>query len=333
MERFQNILVGVDLCDGQCLIDIELSASTRAAIDKALWLAARTSARVTFLSSLMPCLDLTSDARSLAEMRRYQGLIDCLNGKAAERMAALVEEARSSGIEASEIRTGGKPWYELIREVVESKFDLVLVGSHQQHTLGRVLLGNTGRRLIRKCPCPVWVTSPVEAGAVRTILAPTDFSETAAESLKLAHSLAQQFGAELHVLHAVEHHLEPAMHHLVVPVAEVEAYRARIQADAQRDLSTALTEAGLGEAIAPAHRHIAVGRPHSVIQDAVDRLSTDLVIMGTQGRSGISGLLVGNTAERVFSHLTCSVLAIKPEGFKCPINFPEQTETQDSSPA
>jgi universal stress protein E len=330
MERFQNILVGVDLCDGQSLIDIELSASTRAAIDKAIWLAARTSARVTFLSSLMPCLDLTSDARGLAEMKRYQGLIDCLNGKAAERMTGLVEEARSAGVDAAAIRTGGKPWYELIREVVESKFDLVLVGSHQQHTLGRVLLGNTGRRLIRTCPCPVWVTSPAEAGAVRSILAPTDFSQTAAESLKLAHSLARQFGAELHVLHAVEHHLEPAMHHLVVPVAEVEAYRARIQADAQRDLNDALTKAGLEDVIDPAHRHIATGRPHTVIQDAVNRLSTDLVVMGTQGRSGISGLLVGNTAERVFSHLTCSVLAIKPEDFQCPIEFPQPAVAQES---
>ena len=130
MDRFQNILVGVDLCDGQSLIDIELSASTRAAIDKALWLAARTSARVTFLSSLMPCLDLTSDARNLEEMRRYQDLIDCLNGKAAERMAGLVEEARSAGIEAAEIRTGGKPWYQLIREVVESKFDSLAATSN-----------------------------------------------------------------------------------------------------------------------------------------------------------------------------------------------------------
>ena len=120
------------------------------------------------------------------------------------------------------------------------------------------------------------------------------------------------------------------MHHLVVPVAEVEAYRAQLQADAQRDLSNALTKAGLEDAIDSAHRHIATGRPHSVIKDAVNRLSTDLVVMGTQGRSGISGLLVGNTAERVFSHLTCSVLAIKPEGFRCPIEFPEPAVAQES---
>jgi universal stress protein E len=109
----------------------------------------------------------------------------------------------------------------------------------------------------------------------------------------------------------------------------VEAYRARIQADAQRDLNDALTKAGLEDVIDPAHRHIATGRPHTVIQDAVNRLSTDLVVMGTQGRSGISGLLVGNTAERVFSHLTCSVLAIKPEDFQCPIEFPQPAVAQE----
>ncbi|NQV25287.1 MAG: universal stress protein [Rhodopirellula sp.] len=323
MDHFQNILVGVDLCDGDSLIDIKLSASTRAAIDKALWLAARTSAKVTFLSSLMPCLDLTSDARNLVEMQQYQGLIDCLHDKACERMTGLVEEARSAGIEAREIRTGGKPWYELIREVVQEKFDLVLVGSHQRHTLGHLLLGSTGRRLIRKCPCPVWVTAPGEPGTVRSILAPTDFSETAASAVKLAHSLAQQFEAQLHVLHVVESHFEPAMRHLIEPVAEVEDHFSREQADAQRDLNNALAQAGLDDAINLEHRHIAAGPPHLMIQEAVKKFSTDLIVMGTQARHGIPGLLIGNTAERVFSHLTCSVLAVKPDAFQCPIEFPE----------
>jgi universal stress protein E len=330
MDRFKNILVGVDLCDGVSLVDIELSASTRAAIDKALWLARRTSAKVTFLSSLLPCLDLTSGARSLDEMKRYQGLIDSIHHKASQRMAGLTEEARAAGVEAREMRTGGKPWFELIRSVVEEDFDLVLVGSHQQHALGRILLGNTGRRLIRKCPCPVWVTSPAEAGAVRTILVPTDFSETADSALKMAHSLAQQFEAELHVLHAVEYHFEPAMHHLIVPVAEVQEYRSHALADAERRLNETLARVGLDEAIDLEHRHIAAGPPHLMIQDAVKKFFTDLVVMGTQARAGIPGLLIGNTAERVFSHLTCSVLAIKPDGFQCPIEFPERCESLET---
>ncbi len=41
----------------------------------------------------------------------------------------------------------------------------------------------------------------------------------------------------------------------------------------------------------------------------------DLLVLGTIGRSGIAGLLMGNTAERILNKVECSVLAVKPEGF------------------
>ena len=48
-------------------------------------------------------------------------------------------------------------------------------------------------------------------------------------------------------------------------------------------------------------------------------LIDNLLIMGTIARSGISGILIGNTAERLLPHVPCSVLALKPDGWKCPI--------------
>jgi nucleotide-binding universal stress UspA family protein len=43
--------------------------------------------------------------------------------------------------------------------------------------------------------------------------------------------------------------------------------------------------------------------------------------MGTIARSGVTGLLMGNTAERVFGHVNCSVLAVKPAGFVSPVKL------------
>jgi nucleotide-binding universal stress UspA family protein len=45
------------------------------------------------------------------------------------------------------------------------------------------------------------------------------------------------------------------------------------------------------------------------------KLGVDLVVMGTVGRGGIPGLLMGNTAEAILQQVDCSVLAIKPPGF------------------
>jgi len=42
-------------------------------------------------------------------------------------------------------------------------------------------------------------------------------------------------------------------------------------------------------------------------------------VMGTVGRVGLPGLLIGNTAETILGRVGCAVLAIKPEGFQTPV--------------
>ena len=58
------------------------------------------------------------------------------------------------------------------------------------------------------------------------------------------------------------------------------------------------------------------GRAKDVIPELVESGDIDLVVIGTVGRSGIPGLIIGNTAERVLNAIDCSVLALKPEGFR-----------------
>jgi nucleotide-binding universal stress UspA family protein len=51
------------------------------------------------------------------------------------------------------------------------------------------------------------------------------------------------------------------------------------------------------------------------------QLEVDLVVMGTVARTGIPGLIMGNTAEAILEQLDCSVLAIKPPGFVTPVSL------------
>jgi nucleotide-binding universal stress UspA family protein len=57
------------------------------------------------------------------------------------------------------------------------------------------------------------------------------------------------------------------------------------------------------------------GEPEDVIPAYVAEHEIDLVVMGTVARTGIAGLLMGNTAERVLRRLHGSVVAVKPPGF------------------
>ena len=43
--------------------------------------------------------------------------------------------------------------------------------------------------------------------------------------------------------------------------------------------------------------------------------------MGTVGRTGVAGLVVGNTAETILEQLQCSILALKPPGFVSPVSL------------
>lgn len=63
------------------------------------------------------------------------------------------------------------------------------------------------------------------------------------------------------------------------------------------------------------------GDPSDMIVDYADKNGIDLIVMGTIGRSGLLGLLMGNTAENVINRVNCSVLAIKPDNFKSPITL------------
>ena len=60
------------------------------------------------------------------------------------------------------------------------------------------------------------------------------------------------------------------------------------------------------------------GEPEDVITRFVESHGIDVVVMGTVARTGIAGLVMGNTAERVLRRLRGSVLAVKPTGFRTP---------------
>ena len=61
--------------------------------------------------------------------------------------------------------------------------------------------------------------------------------------------------------------------------------------------------------------NILKGNPKKLIPKLANELDASLVIMGTVCRTGILGLIVGNTAETVMNKVDCSILAIKPQKF------------------
>ena len=61
------------------------------------------------------------------------------------------------------------------------------------------------------------------------------------------------------------------------------------------------------------------GEAEGIITQFVESQEIDVVVMGTVARTGIAGLLMGNTAERILQRLHGSVFAVKPPGFESPV--------------
>jgi universal stress protein E len=78
-----------------------------------------------------------------------------------------------------------------------------------------------------------------------------------------------------------------------------------------------------GEDLARVHLHLRRGGLEEVIPEFVVAHGVDLVVLGTVARTGIAGLLIGNTAERLLQRLPCSVLAVKPNGFVSSVRLEE----------
>ena len=102
---------------------------------------------------------------------------------------------------------------------------------------------------------------------------------------------------------------------------QVERYVEDSQAEARKALDDLLARFPG----APGRRfvHLLKGDPADVIAGFAKAGRVDLIVMGTVARTGIGGLLIGNTAETVLQRVDCSVLAVKPAGFISPVGLDE----------
>jgi len=136
---------------------------------------------------------------------------------------------------------------------------------------------------------------------IRTILFPTDFSFEADHALEVARSLARDHQARIVLMHAA------------TPVAAVEVYIDQADIDAIRSQARRQLEAIAARITeVPVETDVLIGEPGRMIVELAEKLSADLVVMGTHGRGGVSRLLLGSVADYVLRHAPCPVLTIKP---------------------
>ncbi len=137
------------------------------------------------------------------------------------------------------------------------------------------------------------------------VLVPTDFSTASFTAIEQALALAAQPGTTLLLVHALDPGSFAQSVETIPGLPDVET-RAQ---DAQKDLS-ALARKRIPASI-PVETLVRIGVPHDEIVRSAIACSADLIVIATQGRSGLKHILLGSTAERVVRHARCPVLVVR----------------------
>lgn len=139
--------------------------------------------------------------------------------------------------------------------------------------------------------------------ALKNILFATDFSPAAEGALPYAIGLAQQYGAKVHGVHV----RFPATYPIVGPeampqVIEAAEEQAKFEAKQMHEMLESV----------PHEVTVTEGDLWPTLSEIVSKQNTDLIVMGTHGRTGLSRALLGSAAEEVFRKASCPVLTVGP---------------------
>jgi universal stress protein E len=239
-----------------------------------------------------------------------------------ELVEALIAPLRNFGVEVTSKVLCGKSSDQIIGEVVRSKHDLVMKDAKGQFSPHPGTFGTTAMRLVRYCPCPVWAYRPKHSTGPEKVVAAVDATATDEAHMALNHDIMSW-------AKAVSGDNPPHVAHVwsVYGEAVIKDYMKRDEfEDLVRDAEHEAREQ-IGKLLAPhqmsasdANVHLLRGDPAPELIRLVNNGGCDLLVLGTVARTGITGLLIGNTAETLINRVECSVLAIKPADFVTPIH-------------
>lgn len=287
MRRFRNILVTTDF-----------SPASRPAVSAALALAAESGGKV-WIAHAVPPIPRGSAPRMYREMDEF------LRSHASRNLKRLAATANARGVRTEPLLLQGLAPEAVTRAARARRAGLIVVGTHGRTGAARVFLGSVAARIVATASCPVLsVKRKPRRPIPRTVVFATDFSRASAPAGRTALALARSAGARLRIVHVQE------------PLAEGQPLRWAYS-EAERDL---IAEARKRlDRLRDAARRTGVradavvfrGIPHEEIGRAARTAPDAWIVVGTHGRTGLSGAILGSVAARVVATAPCPVLTIR----------------------
>ncbi|WP_166362762.1 universal stress protein [Pseudomonas akapageensis] len=226
------------------------------------------------------------------------------------QLAFLKNEMLDDGYDATVEQSWHHSLVETVVTVQQAEGCELVIKQHRPDSpLKKALLTPDDWKLLRKCPCAVLMVKTDKPWTGGVILACVDVGNNDEEHRHLhaniidhGYDIASLAKAELHVISAHPSPMLSAADPVYQLKETIEArYREQCQAfQAEFDVDDA-------------HLHIAEGPADVLIPFTAHKLGTAVTVIGTVARRGISGALIGNTAEVVLDQLESDVLVLKTQ--------------------
>ena len=247
------------------------------------------------------CCDYTEEISDFDSRKDAKHAVVSENKLAIE---SLADPLRKEGITVNTASYWNNDWQKsILRAAEQVNADLIIKSSFYHTKLQRKLKPTSDYKLLRHSPCSVLLVKNDSPWMQQKIVAALALDTDDREHISLnrnimtqARVLATATQSELHIASAF--------------VQKNDAADALKLLDS--DIDSSITEESLGIIfnVDPSRVHLKKGEPQSVIVEITDELRADLLIIGTVARKGISGLLLGNTAEKILDSLEMDILVV-----------------------
>lgn len=288
------------------LCPIDLSDISRHVVDHASAMARWYGAELTLLYVVAhapvmdvppPVLDQAARDRLVTAMRKTAAGVP-----ATVATEFLVQEAESS-------------YQGILEQMVESRPDVLVLGTHGRSGFQRLFLGSVTEKVIRKASCPTMVVPPragdiSPAGPVqfRHIVCAVDFSDCSLTALAQALCLARQTAAQLTLLHVIE--MPPELRENAMAADfDVDRIRAAAEAEALRRLRDLVPHPSpIPGAVTTV---VEEGKAYREVLRKAAEVNADLIVMGVHGRGALDLAMFGSTTHHVIREARCPVLVVR----------------------
>jgi nucleotide-binding universal stress UspA family protein len=268
------------------------SPASQGALRAALDLAQACGARIVLLYALefFPFFDYSQpDALGLPPAAG-QELYELRERTAREHLEEWRGEAARQGVEADiRIPLGTPAYTQILAAADEVQPGLIIMGRRGASGLERLLVGSVTARVIGHTPYKVLVVPRDAVLSFTRLLVATDGSPASQTAAATALEIAGQTQGQITAVTVTHGDLDPKRAKALV-----------------KDLAAQAQTQGLDlDPLTPG------GRPEDAIVEVAAAKHTDLIIMGSHGRTGLKRLFLGSVAERVIGQAACPVLVVK----------------------